>query len=34
VCCDYAARIATRPAYQAALRANLPRPPSTPEIVQ
>jgi glutathione S-transferase len=28
VCCDYAARIATRPAYQAALRANVPKPPT------
>ena len=33
MCCDYANRIATRPAYQAALRANLPK-PSPAETVQ
>jgi glutathione S-transferase len=33
VCCDYAARIAARPAYQAALRANVPKPP-TAETLQ
>ena len=27
VCCDYVGRIALRPAYQGALRANLPPPP-------
>jgi glutathione S-transferase len=29
VCCDYTARIAARPAYQEALRANLPPPAPT-----
>jgi glutathione S-transferase len=31
ICCDYVARIAARPAYQEALRANLPPPPPAPE---
>ena len=31
VCTDYTARIAQRPAYQAALRANLPPPPQPRE---
>jgi glutathione S-transferase len=34
VCCDYANRIAMRPAYQAALRANLPKPPPAAETLQ
>jgi glutathione S-transferase len=34
VCCDYANRIAMRPAYQAALRANLPKPPPAVETLQ
>jgi glutathione S-transferase len=31
VCSDYVARVAARPAYQAALRANLPPPPTQRE---
>jgi glutathione S-transferase len=34
VCCDYLGRIAKRPAYQAALRANLPPPPRPKESLQ